>query len=67
MAEGDNGGSPNTSPYALYGLLGIVVLATAVFWFSISRAGSAAASSLRRLALLSLFLGPWAVPISASR
>jgi hypothetical protein len=31
MAEGDNGGSPNTSPYALYALLGIVVLATAVF------------------------------------
>jgi hypothetical protein len=31
MADGDNGGSRNTSPYALYGLLGIVVLATAVF------------------------------------
>ena len=50
MAEGDNGGSPNTSPYALYALLGIVVLAMAVFWLSISRAGSAESSPLAQAA-----------------
>ncbi len=31
MAEGDNGGSRYTSPYALYALLGVVGLATIVF------------------------------------